>query len=144
MEDDVIASLQRRLAGLENEQASVASALGAALKRGQRPRDEPYQCPACHTIMAWYHRPTDTLRVTHMGLVLRLNLGPGGLVRFTCHTCGEVQDLDTSTPFTGELLVRPGGGAVLDVDALRALLAQAESNGGTVTLQVKGSTPQDG
>lgn len=140
MEDEIALSVQRRLAALEGEQASIASALGAALKR-KPVRDEPYQCAGCHAILAWYQRSADTLRVVHMGLVVRLTLGPGGMVRFTCPTCGEVADLDTSTPFTGELLVRPGGGAVLDAETLRNLLAQAESNGGTVTLQVKGSTP---
>ncbi len=144
METDQTLAIERRLAGVEQELDSAKQALGAALKRNKPPRDEPYQCGGCHRILGWYHRAADELRVSHMGLVIRFKLGPGGIAQFTCPTCGAVEDLDTTTEFTGELQVRPGGGAVLDVAALKQLLAQAESNGGAITLRVQGHAPQDG
>lgn len=130
---DLLRGLERRLTALEEDMGRYGSAL--LRKQSRKPqRDDPYPCEACQHVLGWYNREADQLRVSHLGMVVSMKLGPGGEVTLVCPTCGEVSMLSTDLPFSGEIELRPDGSTTLSVDTLRELLAQAERNGGVVTL----------
>ena len=83
-------SLESRVTELERELTSVRdSGRGRDDGPSDMRGDAPWRCCKCNSLIAFYDRNEDVLRVRYKDLYMWVGVGVGGFVQIVCRNCGQ-------------------------------------------------------
>lgn len=85
--DGEYARLNRRIADLE--QVVSALSLGRDEQSDRPQSDAMWKCRKCGSLLAFYDRGEDVLRIRYKEHLTYVHVGVGGWVQVVCKSCGE-------------------------------------------------------
>lgn len=91
--------LERQMAMLERDQATISSIVSSAIKNdsdelrvSQNP-DQLWSCKKCSSRLGFYDPEEDLLRIRYKDFVAYVHLGVGGVIQVVCRQCSEMNEV---------------------------------------------------